>query len=235
MRFLGTKNQVMLRPDVITTVLFLGAGAALADEAGDCGHPVPDRSIRGCSLLVERTGTTPRELAAAYVLRGGAYIIVGDLDRAKTDLDDALRLRSDDPEAFTTRADAYLRKAGISDYLRESNAAYRRNETYTKTEQDQTRRGYYEQAIADYSRALVHNPRHLAAYFGRSLAHRALGSMRIEPVMTREPPIIQAPHTSAAIKALMPCGKSHLCLIQKVIGESLPRGLHRSMRRSVKR
>ena len=165
----------MLRPDVIAIVFLLGAGAALADEAGDCGHPVPDRSIRDCSLIVERIGTTPRQLVDAYISRGAAHLIMGDFDRAITDLDDALRLSSNDPEAFTTRADAYLRKAGISDYLRESDAAYRRNEPYTKTEQDQTRRGYYEQAIADYSRALALNPRHLAAYFGRSLAHRALG------------------------------------------------------------
>src|SRR5262245_2883286 len=165
----------MLRPDVIAIVFLLGAGAALADEAGDCGHPVPDRSIRDCSLLVERIGTTPRQLVDAYISRGAARLIMGDFDRAITDLDDALRLSSNDPEAFTTRADASLRKAGISDYLRESDAAYRRNEPYTKTEQDQTRRGYYEQAIADYSRALALNPRHLAAYFGRSLAHRALG------------------------------------------------------------
>src|SRR5262249_37838298 len=153
----------------------LGAAAALADEVGDCGHPIPERSIHGCSLLLESTRAIPQELALAYLSRGAAHIVMGDFDHAITDLDEAIRLNPRDPEAFTTRADAYLRKAGVTDYLRELGSAFRRDEPYTKAEQDQTRRGYYEQAIADYNRALVHNPNHLAAYFGRSLAHRALG------------------------------------------------------------
>src|SRR5215471_20415382 len=92
MRFFRRKNWIMLRPHVIAIVFLFDAGAALADEAGDCGHPVPDRSIRGCALLIERTGTTPRELADAYVLRGAARITMGDFDHAITDIDDALRL-----------------------------------------------------------------------------------------------------------------------------------------------
>jgi len=166
----------MLRLQATVMALLLGAGAALADEVGDCGHPIPERSIQGCSLLLESTRAIPQELALAYLSRGAAHIVMGDFDHAITDLDEAIRLYPRDPEAFTTRADAYLRKAGVTDYLRELDSTFRRDEPYTKAEQDQTRRGYYEQAIADYNRALVHNPNHLAACFGRSLAHHALGS-----------------------------------------------------------
>src|SRR5262249_6505162 len=170
------ETTVMLRVHATVMALLLGAAAALADEVGDCGHLIPERSIQGCSLLLESTRAIPQELALAYLSRGAAHIVMGDFDHAITDLDEAIRLYPRDPEAFTTRADAYLRKAGVTDYLRELDSTFRRDEPYTKAEQDQTRRGYYEQAIADYTRALVHNPNHLAAYFGRSLAHHALGS-----------------------------------------------------------
>jgi tetratricopeptide (TPR) repeat protein len=90
----------------------------------------------------------------------------------------ALRLKPNNPEAYTTLGDAYLRKAGVVDFMRERDRerdAVRRGEAYTMTEQSKTKKRHYEQAIANYNQALKLNPGHLAAYFGRSLAHDALG------------------------------------------------------------
>jgi tetratricopeptide (TPR) repeat protein len=155
-------------------ILFPGTGVALADEVGDCGHPIPERSILGCSQLLDRTGMTAGELSDAHASRGAAQIILGDFDRAISDLDRAIELSPSSPEAFAARADAYLRKAGITDDLREREAAGS-DGRFSRTEQDPTRKGHYEQAIADYSRALALNSSYLPAYFGRGLAYRALG------------------------------------------------------------
>ena len=103
---------------------------------------------------------------------------MGELDRAIADLEIALRLQPNDPEALTTLGDAYLRKAGVTDDMRERDAAARRGESYTKTEQDEVKKGHYQRAIANYNQALEASPRHFPAYFGRSLAHRALGHDR---------------------------------------------------------
>jgi tetratricopeptide (TPR) repeat protein len=174
----------MLRFTVLTLALMLGTHAGIAQDGGDCGHPVPERSIRGCSALIERQGTRaapqeiPNKLAEAHLLRGAATITMGDFDRAIADLEVALRLKPNNPEVYTTLGDAYLRKAGVVDFMRERDRerdAVRRGEAYTMTEQSETKKRHYEQAIANYNRALKLNPGHLAAYFGRSLAHDALG------------------------------------------------------------
>jgi tetratricopeptide (TPR) repeat protein len=158
-----------------STMLMFGAAQGFASEMADCGHPIPDRSIHSCSLLIERGGAGFQELAAAHLRRGAATITMGDFDRAVADLEVALRLKPNDPEAHTTLGDAYLRKAGVVDYIRERDATVGRGEPYTKTEQNETNKRHYEQAIASYNQALELNPRHLAAYFGRSLAHGVLG------------------------------------------------------------
>jgi tetratricopeptide (TPR) repeat protein len=162
----------------LATILVFGAGRSFAKESADCGHPIPDRSIGSCSLLIERGGDGPQELSGAHLSRGAASITMGDFDRAITDLEVALGLKPNDPEAYATLGDAYLRKAGVVDHMRERDRerdAVKRGEPYTRTEQSETKKRYYEQAIANYNQALELNPRHLAAYFGRSLAHDALG------------------------------------------------------------
>src|SRR5262245_22848463 len=85
----------------------LTAGAAQAQEhaqvSGDCGHPVPERSIRACSALIEQAPTDPRKLAALLVERGAHQIVLGDLAAAIADLDRAILLDPDSAGAFTTR------------------------------------------------------------------------------------------------------------------------------------
>ena len=71
----------------LATMLVFEAGRSFAKEAADCGHPVPDRSIRSCSLVIEGGGSGSQELADAHLLRGAATITTGDFDRAIADLE----------------------------------------------------------------------------------------------------------------------------------------------------
>jgi tetratricopeptide (TPR) repeat protein len=102
----------MLRFTVLTLALMLGTHAGIAQDGGDCGHPVPERSIRGCSALLEQqeTRATPRETAKLYVRRGEAQVIVGAVDEAARDLHEALGLNDSDDEAHLALGDVYYRK-----------------------------------------------------------------------------------------------------------------------------
>src|SRR5262245_65693937 len=104
---------------VATIIIVCGRFAADAQEIGDCGHPVPERSLQGCSVLIERSGAAPETLSTSYTLRGAAYIIRGEYDRAIADLNEAIHLNPKDPEAFTTRGDAYAKKAGLARVVRD--------------------------------------------------------------------------------------------------------------------
>jgi tetratricopeptide (TPR) repeat protein len=120
-------------------------GTAFAADLGDCGHPVPDRSIQGCSPLIERGHAPPDQIAEFLLLRGTAHMINDDNDQAIKDLDEAIRLNPNSAEAFFVRGDVYFKK------------------------------GSYDRAIADYDGASWLNPDHVGAYEGRSDAYRRLG------------------------------------------------------------
>ena len=82
----------MMRCAVALLLSLLAGGTALADDAAACGHPVPDRSIRGCTLLIDRGEAAPALLADHYLQRGIAYLYKQDRDRALADFDQSIRL-----------------------------------------------------------------------------------------------------------------------------------------------
>jgi len=155
--------------------LSLAAGAAIAQEPDDCGHPVSERTIRACSALIEQNPTDPLKLAPLLIERGAHLIVLGNLAAAIADLDRAVALAPDNAAALMTRGDAFSRRAGVSEFVARWGAASRRDET-VGAEQDQGRRDDYQRAVADYTAALKLEPRHAAAFFGRALAQRALGN-----------------------------------------------------------
>src|SRR5262245_20270719 len=113
-------ERVMSRFSLVATIIILcGRVAPGAQEIGDCGHPVPERSLQGCSAVIQRGGAAPETLSASYTLRGAAYIIRGEYDRAIADRNEAIRLNPKDPEAFTTRGAAYAKKAGVARVVRD--------------------------------------------------------------------------------------------------------------------
>jgi hypothetical protein len=54
----------------------------------------PDIAADGCTAVIRSGGRQPRELAVAFTNRGLAYRAQGDLDRAISDYDSIMRLRS---------------------------------------------------------------------------------------------------------------------------------------------
>jgi tetratricopeptide (TPR) repeat protein len=100
-----------------------------------------------------------------------AYVVNGSYDHAIADLDEAIRLNPDDPEAFTSRGDAYARKAGLARIVRDLTdlpvgAPY---------VGDIAKKNEYARAIADYDHALRLDGGYLAAFHGRALARLGSG------------------------------------------------------------
>jgi tetratricopeptide (TPR) repeat protein len=128
-----------------TTMCLLEAGVVLGSEPNDCGHPVAQRSIPACTLLIDRGDALPGKRAELLLFRGTAYLINGDNDQAIKDLDESIRLHPRDADAFLSRGDAYYSK------------------------------GDYQRALAEYDEASWIEPDHLGAYFARGDVYRKLG------------------------------------------------------------
>ena len=128
----------------VALALLLGASASYAAKMGDCGHPVAARSIAACSRLIDRGGVTSKVLADHYLLRGTAYLSTTELDKAITDLDQAIRLEPANPEALVARGDAH--RFGDN----------------------------FERAIADYDEAIRIDPKYVFGYIAKLQAFGAM-------------------------------------------------------------
>jgi tetratricopeptide (TPR) repeat protein len=98
---------------VLLVLLFPVAAvrAQQADEARrDCASADTDRSIAGCTRMLQRGGTeSVADRADAFINRGNAYSGKGDLDRAIADFSEAIRLNPRHAVAFYNRGVAYYR------------------------------------------------------------------------------------------------------------------------------
>src|SRR5262249_24124663 len=140
-------------------------------------HPDRERSIFGCSAMITRGRATPETLPTFYRLRGAAYVIRGEYDNAIADLDAAIRLNPEDPEAFTSRGDAYAKKAGLARIVRDV-LGLRVGAPYFG---DLSKKDEYTRAIADYEHDLRLDGGFQAALHGRELARLGSGEMnRVE-------------------------------------------------------
>jgi Flp pilus assembly protein TadD len=161
----------MSRFALVAMTLLCGGLAAGAQEIGDCGHPVPERSILACSAMITHGGVAPDTLSTFYRLRGAAYVIRGEYDNAIADLDEAIRLNPEDPEAFTSRGDAYAKKAGLSRIVRDLRGLPIGAPYFG----DLSKKDEYARAISDYDHALRFDGGFQAALHGRELARLGSG------------------------------------------------------------
>src|SRR5713226_6564591 len=75
-----------------------------------CQSDDPERSIGGCSALIQSSQEMGINLANAFYGRGLAYVQMGDYDHAIQDYDQALRLNPSLADAFYSRGAAYTYK-----------------------------------------------------------------------------------------------------------------------------
>src|SRR5881392_180530 len=90
-------------------VLVLSAAPSLAQSGqsarwcrGEDGASL-EQTISGCTAVIERKTDTPKQIALAYSLRGGAVYYKGDTARAILDYDEAIKLDPTFARAFNNR------------------------------------------------------------------------------------------------------------------------------------
>ena len=122
---------------VIGLSLNAARGANHDDAASACADRDPDIAILACSVLIESGGQAPGELSRDFNNRGGAYSAKGDYDHAIADLDQSIKLDSENAGAYINRGNSYSAK-------RE-----------------------YDRALDDYGQALRIHPQDSGAYSAR--------------------------------------------------------------------
>lgn len=94
--------------------------------------------------------------AEARCGRGEAYLMEGDIDRAFSDFDRAIKLKSDYHEAYFHRGRAFLKRNRLAD---------------PKKKQVKERKSDLHRSIADFNRAIRLKTDYHEVYFHRGLAH----------------------------------------------------------------
>jgi len=111
--------------------------AASKKDWDDCQADDPDRSIAGCTRILDGRGETPKNRAIAFYNRGIAYSDKGDHDRAISQYDEAIRLDPKYVAAYNNRGNSYNRK------------------------------GEYRRALQDYDKALQLDPKYARGFNNR--------------------------------------------------------------------
>ena len=110
----------------------------------------------------------------AFVNRGIAYRRVGDLERAISDYDEAIRLNPRAADAFNNRGNAFRTRDEIERAMRDYDEAIRLNPHYAHAYNNRgiifLEMGEVDRAIADFDRAIGEEASYANAFRNRGLA-----------------------------------------------------------------
>ncbi|MGH6854589.1 MAG: tetratricopeptide repeat protein [Aestuariivirga sp.] len=153
----------------------LTAASARADNWSDCTGETPERSIQGCTAIIDAGTDTAKNVATAYNNRGFAYYDKGEYDRAIADFDKAIALNPKYAKPYNNRGFAYYDKGEYGRAIADFDKAIALNLKYAKPYYNRGLayydKGEYARAIADYDKAIALNPKYAKPYYNRGLAY----------------------------------------------------------------
>ena len=126
---------------IAAVITVLTAGPAFADDWETCAKGTGDDAIVACSRAIKSGTYTGKTLALAYSNRGVEWKAKGELAKAITDYDEAIKADPQQSAVYNNRGIAF---AAQSDY---------------------------DKAIADYDEAINLNPKYASALNNRGLAY----------------------------------------------------------------
>jgi lipoprotein NlpI len=152
-----------------------------------CLNGNPDVAIKACTSIIEANAGKPAELATAFNSRGNAFYAKGQFDKAIEDLNRAIQLKPDYPQALDNRGNALLRKQqydpAIKDFsealrIKPDNAPGRNDLTPFDTASTFNNRGIaylqtgaFNLAILDFNESVRINPKNADAFYNRGIAY----------------------------------------------------------------
>ncbi len=146
----------LLRCAFIGSILLLmvNAGAAFADDLGDCNDPdyPADAAIAACSRIIQAGNLKGRDLAVAYRGRGAGYFRKGENDQAIADFERAIALDPTYAAAYRGRGGALGSKGELDRAMKDLDEAIRLD---PKDARAFNNRGYIWQQKNDFDRAIV--------------------------------------------------------------------------------
>jgi lipoprotein NlpI len=144
-------------------------------------HIDPDRSIAGCSPIIQNGSLTQETRTIAYANRSAAYFNKGDYDHAVADASEAIRLDPGMTSAYVTRGRAYANKLDFDHAIADYSEAIRLNPTngfvYGIRAAVYFGKHDFERAIADASEAIRLDKANFFAYVTRGGAYFESGDL----------------------------------------------------------
>ena len=158
--------------------------AANCRELGTGWHIIYERldevkeAMRLAMLAIARGGSRS-DVAAAYNNRGMAYTYQGKFEQAIADLDEAIRLQPNYPDAYGNRGNAYTNQGQLVQAFTDYNQALilRPNDpaTYNNRGNAYFHKRNLNLAISDFDQALHLRPNYPAAYNNRGMTYTYQG------------------------------------------------------------
>jgi tetratricopeptide (TPR) repeat protein len=177
-------KQIPMSGWLIVTATLLVLGTAMpvtADDKADCDQSNNlDLRIRGCTGLIASGELESGGTAAAYIRRGNAYRGIGDYGRAIADnhkavanYDEAVQLKPDDATIYYNRGSAYRAKGDSFRSAAGCDGAVPIKLDYSLVF-NSNGASDYDNAIADYGRAIELREDYATAYNGRGSVYRSI-------------------------------------------------------------
>jgi tetratricopeptide (TPR) repeat protein len=139
-----------------------------------------EQTIAGCTAVIVQARDTPKNLAVAFSLRGGAFYYKGDLARALADYDQAIRFDPKFARALNNRCWARAVVGRVEEAVADCDKSLSLTPDVANTLENRgfayLKMGRYDRAIADYDAGLRLDPPNKADFlYGRGLAKLKTG------------------------------------------------------------
>src|SRR5690348_7289351 len=172
----------------LLSMLLAAIATGAQAQIEDCKSKDPDIAITGCTKVLQRSGLSAKDRAAAHGYRGMSYAKKGLMDEAVADGYRAIDADPKNPVGYQWRAYIYLRKPdndrAMADATRALQLDAKSAEGYHLRGIVLSRRGELDAAIADYNRAIQLNPKGStylsdrgAAYLGKGEFDKAISDL----------------------------------------------------------
>jgi tetratricopeptide (TPR) repeat protein len=173
----GRASAVVVLAPLLTVAPALGAGQN--DYDGCMQHADLDRTVAGCTAIIDDIGESNRNRRIAYDNRGAAWHHKRDNDRAIADYTEALHLNPKEAIAYNNRGTAWRDKGNLDRALADFNQAIRLDPNdaaaYNNRGNVRHEKSDNKAAVADYTEAIRLDPKYAVAYVNRALAWYAIG------------------------------------------------------------
>ena len=182
----GPARRLFLIGCVLAAASLLAVAAVAEPLRVNCrlaGSRLTDALIQACTELIEKGDRTGDALAEAFIVRGRAYRVKGDYERAIADFSEALKNQPGNALALRGRADAYFEAREFNQSIEDYDRTISRMPNDPTLFQDRARvyvaMGKFERAIVDYSEAIrilpISAPALRERCYVRTIANRELG------------------------------------------------------------